>query len=63
MCSPLTITRLTIPLPHVDTKTGSRIMLIKQGAYDPNKISIIEIIKVLETTEICLYDSINYITQ
>lgn len=39
--------RLTLPLPIIDDKTGSRIMVIKQGAYDPNKITIHDVIKVL----------------
>lgn len=37
---------LTLPLPKIDDKTGSRIMLIKQGAYDPSKVTIVDVIKI-----------------
>lgn len=37
---------LCLPLPKVDKKNNSRLLLIRQGAYDPNEINVMDVMKV-----------------
>lgn len=37
---------LCVCLPKVNPSNNSRIMLIRQGAYDPNEISVMDVMKV-----------------
>ncbi|GAB0091091.1 hypothetical protein DMENIID0001_058940 [Sergentomyia squamirostris] len=37
---------LSLPLPIPNEENGSRILLVKQGAYDPAKISVVDVLKV-----------------
>lgn len=37
---------LCLPLPLVDKQNNSRILLVRQGAYDPNEISVMDVMKV-----------------
>lgn len=37
---------LCLPLPKVNKANNSRLLLIRQGAYDPNEISVMDVMKV-----------------
>lgn len=37
---------LCVPLPLVDTRNNSRILLIRQGGYDPHDIHVLDVMKV-----------------
>lgn len=37
---------LCLSLPHVNKANNSRLMLIRQGAYDPNEINVMDVMKV-----------------
>lgn len=37
---------LCVPFPHVDKRNNSRLLLIRQGAYDPNEINVLDVTKV-----------------
>lgn len=37
---------LCLPLPKVDPKNQSRLFLIRQGAYNPSEISVMDVMKV-----------------
>lgn len=37
---------LCLPLPHVDKRNNSRLLLVRQGAYDPDEISVMNVMKV-----------------
>lgn len=37
---------LCVPLPVVNKLNNSRLLLIRQGAYDPNEISVMDVMKV-----------------
>lgn len=37
---------LSLPLPLIDESSGRRLYLIRQGAYNPSEISILDVMKV-----------------
>lgn len=37
---------MNLPLPHTMGPDGPRIVLVRMGAYDPSKYSIVDIMKV-----------------
>ncbi|XP_055703505.1 retinol-binding protein pinta-like [Phlebotomus papatasi] len=51
---------LSLPLPIPVPENGSRILLVKQGAYDPSKISVVDVLKVsYMITDVMIWDDDN----